>query len=111
MAWQSIQVEAEHLVTTVDRLIAEGFEQGKIRRIRLRQGDHVLFEIPLVYGLGIGLVAAAVAPVLAAVGAVAAMVTHCTVEIERADSPENGTSPQSRDVYPPSDTPPTGRAQ
>ena len=87
MAWESFQVQADHLVTTVDRLIAEGFEQGKIRRIRLRQGDHVLFEIPLAYGLGIGIVAVAVAPVLAAVGAVAAIVTHCTVEIERAEPP------------------------
>ena len=106
MAWESIEVEAQHLVDTVNGL----FHEGSVRRIRLRQGDHVLFEIPLTYGVGIGAVAVMVAPVLAAVGAVAAMVSHCTLEVERVDEPI-GTDQTVNAVpgVPPVDNPPVNR--
>lgn len=108
MAWESIEVEARNLVDTVNNL----FHEGSVRRIRLRQGEHILFEIPLNYGVGIGAVAVMVAPVLAAVGAVAAIVSHCTLEIERVDEPNGtdqatATTPNAPTTHAPVDTPPT----
>lgn len=88
MAWETIQVDAQHLVDKVNAL----FEEGNVRHIRLRQGEHILFEIPLNYGVGIGLATVVVAPVLAAVAAVAGVVAHCTLEIERDMPPHDPTS-------------------
>ena len=53
--------------------------EGNVRRIAVKQGTHTIAEFPLT----IGVVGAALAPQLAAVGAIAALVTDCTIEIER----------------------------
>jgi hypothetical protein len=50
-----------------------------VRRILVKQGDHVIAEFPLT----VGVVGAALAPALAALGAIAALVTDCTIEVER----------------------------
>jgi hypothetical protein len=47
--------------------------------ISIKQGDHTIVEFPLT----VGVVGAAFAPTLAAVGAIAALVSDCTMEIER----------------------------
>ena len=51
-------------------------EEGNVRRVVIKQGDRTLAEFPLM----IGVVGAVIAPVLAAVGAIAALVTHCKIE-------------------------------
>ena len=55
--------------------------EGNVRRIIVKQGDDVVVEFPLTAGV-IGVV---FAPMLAAVGAIAAFVTECTIEVERTD--------------------------
>jgi hypothetical protein len=77
---ETIKVEGGQLVDRVKELIHE----GNVRRIVIRQDDRVLAEFPLAFGL----VGAVVAPVLAAVGAIAALIANCTIEIERADDVE-----------------------
>jgi len=50
----------------------------------VKQDDQVLVEIPVTAGV----VGALLAPQLAIIGAVAALVSKCTVEIEKIEKPE-----------------------
>ena len=74
--WESIKVEGGELLEKVKLLIRE----GNVRRIVIRQGDRSVAEFPLTVGV-VGTVAA---PILAAVGALAALLTNCTIEVQRA---------------------------
>lgn len=73
---ESFKVQGEELLKKVRSLIAE----GNVRKITVKDknGDTLL-----VLPLTIGVVGAVLAPVLAAVGAVAALVTECTITVER----------------------------
>jgi hypothetical protein len=73
--WETIEVTGKELADAVGRLI----EAGNVRRIRIRQGQRVVAEFPLT----VGVVGALLAPVLAAVGALAAVLTECTIDVER----------------------------
>lgn len=72
-----------------------------MRRITLRQGDRVLLDIPLKPGVKAG-VATALLDRAAAIAGVAAAVTHCTMEVERAsDEAEESEPPlHAHIVYP-----------
>ena len=73
---EEFKVKGEDIVKLVKRLVKE----GNVRRITIKNKDNKsLVEIPLT----VGLVGAALAPVLAAVGAIAALVTDCTIAVER----------------------------
>ena len=74
---ESFKVAAEQLVDAVKKLLHE----GNVRRIVIKQEGKTVAEFPLT----VGVVGAVVAPVLAAVGALAAVLTDCTIEVERAD--------------------------
>ena len=73
---ESFKVAAEQLVDAVKKLLHE----GNVRRIVIKQDGRTIAEFPLT----VGVVGAVVAPVLAAVGALAAVLTECTVEVERS---------------------------
>jgi Domain of unknown function (DUF4342) len=73
--WETIKVEGGELLEKVKGLIHE----GNVRRIVIRQGDRSVAEFPLTVGL-VGTVAA---PILAAVGALAALLTNCSIAVER----------------------------
>ncbi|HLV81316.1 MAG TPA: DUF4342 domain-containing protein [Chthonomonadaceae bacterium] len=85
-----IQVQGEQLVEKVRELLHE----GNVRHIVIKQGDHTVLEIPVT----IGVVAAVLAPVLAAVGAVGAALAHCTIEVVRAEPPSSGTPPVTPEI-------------
>lgn len=69
-------VNGEEVIGKIKSLINE----GNIRRIIIKDmDDKVLIEIPLT----IGVVIAVLAPVLAAVGALAAIVTKCKIIVEK----------------------------
>jgi hypothetical protein len=72
---ESFKVAAEQLVDAVRKLLHE----GNVRRIVIKQEGRSVAEFPLT----VGVVGAVVAPVLAAVGALAAVLTDCTIEVER----------------------------
>lgn len=64
----------------VDR-VKEIVRKGNVTKIKVRQDENVLIEIPVTAGV----VGALLAPQLAIIGAVAALVSKCTVEIEKMD--------------------------
>ncbi|MEM1055097.1 MAG: DUF4342 domain-containing protein [Bacteroidota bacterium] len=78
-AVEEIKVASNQLVDKVRELI----EEGNVRRISIRKGDKTLFEIPLTVGAGFGAAAILLNPMLAAVGAAAALVADFTLEVER----------------------------
>ncbi|MEI6244146.1 MAG: DUF4342 domain-containing protein [Acidobacteriota bacterium] len=103
--WETIQVTGNQLAAAVQKLL----DEGNVRRIRIRQGTRTIAEFPLT----VGIVGAMFAPMLAAVGAVAALVTECTIEVEReldepapepasepGTNPGPGTEPGTRDAGP-----------
>ena len=76
--WDTFQVKGEELIAKVKELIRE----GNVRRIIIENEEgRTLIEIPLT----IGVVGALFLPVFAAVGAIAAMVTNCTIRVQRKD--------------------------
>jgi Domain of unknown function (DUF4342) len=76
---ESFKVAADQLVDAVKKLVHE----GNVRRIVIKQEGRTVAEFPMT----VGVVGAVVAPVLAAVGALAAVLTECTIEVER-DTPQ-----------------------
>jgi hypothetical protein len=76
---EEFQVMGDQLVATVKNL----FHEGNVRRITIKHDEQTVLEIPLT----IGVVGTLIAPWLAALGAMGALLTHCTVEVIRTDSP------------------------
>jgi hypothetical protein len=75
-AWtEHLKIDGDRMLGEVKRLIAE----GNVRRITIKQGEHTVAELPLT----IGVVGAVLAPWLAAVGAIAALVTDSSIVVER----------------------------
>lgn len=74
---EEFQVASGELVRKVEELIHE----GNIRRIVIKQNGRVLLDIPLAAAV----VGVLLAPILAAVGALAAIVTDCTISVERVE--------------------------
>ena len=73
---ESFSVNGEEVIKKVRELVKE----GNVRKISiLNSKGKTLIVIPLT----VGVVGAVLAPTLAAIGAVAAMVTECTIKVER----------------------------
>lgn len=72
---ESFKVAADQLVDAVKKLVHE----GNVRRVIIKQDTKTIAEFPLT----IGVIGAVLAPMLAAVAAIATVVTDCTVEVER----------------------------
>jgi hypothetical protein len=79
MATEKFTVDGSQVVEKIKELI----RQGNIRRVRLIHKGRPLIDIPLTVGVPVAAAAVLAAPVLAAVGAIAALVTECTLEVER----------------------------
>ena len=76
---ESFIINGEDLLKKIKQLV----EEGNIRRITIKdKNGKELMNFPLT----VGVVGALLAPVLAAVGAVAALVTECTVTVEREET-------------------------
>jgi DNA-binding Lrp family transcriptional regulator len=78
---EKFNVSGEELVSRIKKLVHE----GNIRRVRVIQGGRTILEIPLSVGAPAAAIGIMIAPVLAALGAFAALVTECTVEVEKID--------------------------
>lgn len=76
---QQYQVTGSNLVEKVKELIHE----GNVRNIIITHEGHTIIHIPLT----VGVVGALIAPQLAALGAIGALLTHCTIEVVRSDQP------------------------
>ena len=84
--WESFKIDSGQLIEQVKRLIHE----GNVRRVVVKQDGRIVAEFPLT----IGVVGAALAPVLAAVGTLAALLAECTIEVERVE-PAREESPEA----------------
>lgn len=73
---ESFQVSGENLLKKVKELIAE----GNVRRISIK--DKKGKEL-VAFPLTIGVIGTAIAPVLAGIGAIAALIGECTITVER----------------------------
>jgi hypothetical protein len=70
------ETTGDRLLETVRRLVRE----GNARRITIRNQDD---DVVLTFPLAAGVVGAALLPVWAGVGAVAALLGNCSIEVER----------------------------
>lgn len=75
---EEFRVSGEDVIKKVKELVKE----GNIRRLIIKNEDEkTLVEFPLT----VGVVGVALLPVLAAVGAIAALVTNCTIVVEKRE--------------------------
>jgi len=74
--WETIKGEGSELLGKLKKLVHE----GNIRRVVVKQGDRTVAEFPLTAGV----VGTVFAPVLAAIGAIVALLNDCSIEVERA---------------------------
>ena len=78
---ESFKVSGDELLSKIKEIIKE----GNARRVIIKnEKEETIIEFPLTIG-AIGVV---LAPVLAAVGAIAALVTDCTIVVEKKDEQE-----------------------
>jgi len=92
--YEQIRVHANELADKVAELIHE----GNVRRIIIKdERGHTFMEIPLT----VATVGVVLAPILAAVGAIATMVAKFDVVVERAAPPSSGTGPEDKPGAPP----------
>lgn len=76
---EEFRVEGEKLIAKIKEL----FHEGNIRRIIIKDKDgKTIMEIPMT----LGVVGALLAPQLAAIGAIAALITEATIVVEKSDS-------------------------
>ena len=84
--WESFKSEGENVVDKLKQVIHE----GNVRRVVVKQEGRTIAEFPLT----VGVVGAVLAPVLAAIGALVALVKDCTIEVERSgDTPAEKQDP------------------
>jgi CMP-2-keto-3-deoxyoctulosonic acid synthetase len=74
---EEFKINGEQLLNKVKELVHE----GNIRRVIVKQDDRTILEIPLTLGVA-GIL---LAPTLAALGAAAALVTECTIIVEKVE--------------------------
>ena len=78
---EEFQVSGDALVAKIKELVHE----GNIRHIAIKNEDgRTLVDIPLT----LGVVGTLLAPQLAAIGAIAALVTRCTIAVEKVEEQE-----------------------
>lgn len=73
--WESFKAESENVAEKVKVLVHE----GNVRRVIVKHEGRVVAEFPLTAGV-VGVV---LAPVLAAIGALVALMKDCTIGVER----------------------------
>ena len=76
---EEFRVEGEKLIAKIKELLHE----GNIRRIIIKDKEgKTVMEIPMT----LGVVGALIAPQLAAIGAIAALITEATLVVEKTES-------------------------
>ena len=77
--WETFKTESENVIEKIKALIHE----GNVRRIVIQHGGRTVAEFPVTAGV----LGAVLAPVLAAIGAIIALLKDCTIQVERVDEP------------------------
>jgi predicted ArsR family transcriptional regulator len=73
--WQKLEGTTEQVLTQLKKLV----EEGNIRRVVVKQKGRTVAEFPLTAGV----IGGVIAPVAAAIGALTALVTGCSIEVEK----------------------------
>ena len=73
--WDSFKAEGGNVINKIKALIHE----GNVRRVVIQHDGRSIAEFPLTAGV----VGAVLAPVLAAIGALIALLQDCTIRVER----------------------------
>ena len=77
---EEIRISGEELLAKVKELVRE----GNVRRLIIKNDEGTtLIEVPLT----VGVIGAVLLPVWAAIGAIAALATDCTIVVERREPP------------------------
>ena len=77
--WDSFKAESGNVVSKLKAVVHE----GNVSRIVIQHEGHTVAEFPLT----VGVVGAVAAPVLAAIGALVALLQDCTIQVEREKKP------------------------
>ena len=89
---EEIEIAGSELVGRIKELIAE----GNVRRLIIKKPDgDLLLEVPLTAGVAMGTAFTVIAPVLAALGAMAALLARVKVEIVRVEKEKKGKGKQA----------------
>lgn len=87
---EEFKVKGEQLLGKVKELI----HQGNIRKITIKdKDDNTIIALPLT----LGVIGAVLAPMLAAVGAAAALLTECKIFIERKNDDEDDKEDKNKE--------------
>jgi hypothetical protein len=78
---EKFTISGSQLVDKFKELIHE----GNVRRIRIIHEGRTIMDIPLTAGAVVATAGIVFAPLLAAIGAFAALVTNVTIEVEKVD--------------------------
>jgi len=73
--WETFKAESENALNRMKTLVHE----GNVRRVVVQHQGRTVAEFPLTAGV----VGAVLAPVLAAIGALVALLQDCTIQVER----------------------------
>ena len=76
--WDSFKAEGENVAKKLRDILHE----GNVRRVVIQQQGRTVAEFPLTAGV----IGAVLAPVLAAIGALVALLQDCTIQVEREKS-------------------------
>jgi Domain of unknown function (DUF4342) len=87
---EELQVMGEQLLSKVKELVHE----GNVRRIIIKQEGHTIMEFPLT----VGLVGVLLAPALAAIGAIGALLAQCSIEVVRTERPDEALKQKVEEV-------------
>ncbi len=80
-----LQVMGDQITAKVRELVQE----GNARHIVIKQDGRTIAEFPLTFGV----VGALVAPALAVAGTIGALLTHCSIESVRKETPTSTSTP------------------
>ncbi len=87
---EKIEGTTDQILTQIGRLI----DEGNARRVLVKQHGRVVAEFPLT----VGVVGTVIAPVAAAIGALTAVLTDCSIEVEK-------TAPEAKPADDTNDSP------
>ncbi len=80
---EEFKVEGDRVVAKVKELVNE----GNVRRVIIKNEDgKTLVEVPLTVGLGVVGASVIIAPVLAGLGAIAALLARVSIVVERTET-------------------------
>ena len=89
---EDLQLAGEQLLVRVKQLVHE----GNVRHLRIKQDGRVILEIPLALGVA-GVV---LAPTMAAIGAMGALLAQCSIEVVRSERPATPQEPPTQSDEP-----------